>query len=233
MCQLLKNSCLTVSQCSTERVLATPKDFATQACSLSVGYSQMLKSQVFWQSAKRKRWVSCKSNKVCGGLKKIYDFWQNIWPDRNPVLKHLQIIYMLEHEYQIYFQHIFIWNGRTKSSQTATQLHEWLSFHWLQESKCNDDPFVRLQKLTIHLKELLSLHRNYNCRLSLAEYCDETTESLTYRMLDHVVAVELIPSTIEKVVRPYMQEHGLDEDKMMFQYIDVRSKPYILPLLLA
>ena len=105
-----------------------------------------------------------------------------------------------------------------------------LSFNWLQESKCNDDPFVRLQKLTIHLKELLSLHRNYNCRLSLAEYCDETTESLTYRMLDHVVAVELIPSTIEKVVRPYMQEHGLDEDKMMFQYIDVCSKPCILLL---
>ena len=49
----------------------------------------------------------------------------------------------------------------------------------------------------------------------------ETTESLTYRMLDRVVAVELIPSTIEKVVRPYMKEHNLNEERMLFQYIGV------------
>ena len=85
--------------------------------------------------------------------------------------------------------------------------------------------------MTIDLNDLLSLHNNYNCRLSLAEYCDETTESLTYRMLDYVVAVELIPSTIENVVRPYMKEHGLNEDKMMFQYIDVCTLLYVLHLL--
>lgn len=91
----------------------------------------------------------------------------------------------------------------------------------MQEIESCDDQFVRLQKLIIQLTDLLSLHENYNCRLSLAEYCEENTESLTYRMLDYVVAVELIPATIDKVVRPYMQEHGLEEDKMLFQYIDV------------
>ncbi len=52
----------------------------------------------------------------------------------------------------------------------------------------------------------------------------ETTESLTYRMLDRVVAAELIPDTLRKIVRPYMKEHGLNEDKMLFQYIKVRQR---------
>ncbi len=82
---------------------------------------------------------------------------------------------------------------------------------------------MRLQRLIVQLKDLLNLHTKYNCKLSLAEYIEENTGSLTYRMLDHVVAVELIPSTIEKIVRPYMQEHRLHEDKMLFQYIEVRA----------
>ena len=40
-------------------------------------------------------------------------------------------------------------------------------------------------------------------------------------MLDRVVALELIPVTIEKVVRPYMKEHNLNEERMLFQYIGV------------
>lgn len=40
-------------------------------------------------------------------------------------------------------------------------------------------------------------------------------------MLDRVVAVELVPDTIHKVVRPYMREHNLSEDKMLYQYIGV------------
>ena len=42
-------------------------------------------------------------------------------------------------------------------------------------------------------------------------------------MLDRVVAVELIPDAIERIVRPYMKERGLDGNKTMFQYIGVRK----------
>ena len=40
-------------------------------------------------------------------------------------------------------------------------------------------------------------------------------------MLDRVSAVELIPAVIKHTVRPYMKEHHLNEDKMLFQYIGV------------
>ena len=45
--------------------------------------------------------------------------------------------------------------------------------------------------------------------------------TLAYRMLDRVVAVELIPSAIERIVRPYMKEQDLDENQTLFQYIGV------------
>ena len=49
----------------------------------------------------------------------------------------------------------------------------------------------------------------------------ETTETITYRMLDRVVAVELVPDVIHRVVRPYMKEHNLSEDKLLYHYIGV------------
>lgn len=36
------------------------------------------------------------------------------------------------------------------------------------------------------------------------------------------MAIELIPTVIATVVRPYMQEQNLNEDKMLFQYIGVK-----------
>ena len=36
------------------------------------------------------------------------------------------------------------------------------------------------------------------------------------------MAVELIPDTIRDVVRPYMKEYNLHEEKMLFQYIGVK-----------
>ncbi|CAH1790791.1 unnamed protein product [Owenia fusiformis] len=85
--------------------------------------------------------------------------------------------------------------------------------------KVESKVFLSLQRLIMNLRDLLSLHTKYNCKLSLAEYIQETTESLTYRMLDRVNAIQLIPSALEKVVKPYMKEHHLDEDKMLYQYI--------------
>ena len=40
-------------------------------------------------------------------------------------------------------------------------------------------------------------------------------------MLDQVPVVELIPSVISQVVRPYMRERKLKDDKMLLQYVVV------------
>ena len=54
-------------------------------------------------------------------------------------------------------------------------------------------------------------------------FLQESHESITYRMLDRVKAIELIPSSLEKVIVPYMKEHNLQKDKMLFQYIGVSN----------
>ena len=41
-------------------------------------------------------------------------------------------------------------------------------------------------------------------------------------MLDKVVALELIMPTLERQIRPYMKEHGLNQDKIFSKYIKVR-----------
>lgn len=49
----------------------------------------------------------------------------------------------------------------------------------------------------------------------------ETTVSLTFRMLDKVSAPELIPRCLDNTVRPYMKEHKLDQDATLLLYIKV------------
>lgn len=84
--------------------------------------------------------------------------------------------------------------------------------------------FLQLQVLCDELSALCELHFQYNCRLALADFQLESVESITYRMLDRVVAAELIPGAISKTLRPYMKQHGLDEDKMLYQYVGDLSK---------
>ncbi len=85
----------------------------------------------------------------------------------------------------------------------------------------SDDPVGQLKKLTTQLEHLVNLHDKYKCRLSLAEYNEQTTESIAFRMLDHVPSAQLVQSTIEQFVRPYINESGLDEDETLFHYVDV------------
>ena len=47
-------------------------------------------------------------------------------------------------------------------------------------------------------------------------------------MLDSVNALELIPVTIETKLRPYMKEHKLNEDKVLYQYIGVQISLHVI-----
>lgn len=52
----------------------------------------------------------------------------------------------------------------------------------------------------------------------------ETTTTIVFRMLDKVLAPELIPTTLEKVIRPYMHQHDLQEEELLLQYIKVNYR---------
>lgn len=55
-----------------------------------------------------------------------------------------------------------------------------------------------------------------------------------FRMFDKVLAPELIPSILDKFIRVYMREHGLQEEELLLLYIEVTSLDLIFfPFLCA
>nr|DBA23163.1 TPA: hypothetical protein GDO54_014103 [Pyxicephalus adspersus] len=93
----------------------------------------------------------------------------------------------------------------------------WLWIHLKEDRDCEE--VQQLMKLVTSLQELVELYRKYNCRLALSEFEKETTTTIVFRMLDKVLAPELIPSTLEKFIRPYMHQHNLNEEELLLQYI--------------
>uniref|UniRef100_UPI00398F8311 kinetochore-associated protein 1 isoform X2 n=1 Tax=Pristiophorus japonicus TaxID=55135 RepID=UPI00398F8311 len=77
----------------------------------------------------------------------------------------------------------------------------------------------QLKTLVNNLQELVDLHRKYNCKLALSEFEKETTATIVFRMLDRVLAPELIPSTLEKVIQPYIAKHNLQKEELLLHYI--------------
>ncbi|XP_073442136.1 kinetochore-associated protein 1 isoform X2 [Dendrobates tinctorius] len=93
----------------------------------------------------------------------------------------------------------------------------WLWIPLKEDGDCEE--VQQLMKLVTSLQKLMDLYRNYNCRIALSEYEKETTTTIVFRMLDKVLAPELIPTTLEKFIRPYMRQHNLHEEELLLQYI--------------
>ncbi|XP_043924844.1 kinetochore-associated protein 1 [Protopterus annectens] len=93
----------------------------------------------------------------------------------------------------------------------------WLWFPMAEDDNCEE--VNQLRKLISNLQQLVDLYRKYNCRMPLSDFEKETTTTIVFRMLDKVLAPELIPSTLEKVVKPYIQEHNLQLEELLCQYI--------------
>uniref|UniRef100_A0A8C8RMP3 Kinetochore associated 1 n=1 Tax=Pelusios castaneus TaxID=367368 RepID=A0A8C8RMP3_9SAUR len=95
-----------------------------------------------------------------------------------------------------------------------------LASSWRWSPLCGDYEEVhRLKKLVNDLQELVDLYRKYNCRLALCNFEKENASTIVFRMFDKVFAPELIPSILEKFIKPYIHEHGLQEDELLLQYI--------------
>uniref|UniRef100_A0A8C0WZD9 Kinetochore-associated protein 1 n=1 Tax=Castor canadensis TaxID=51338 RepID=A0A8C0WZD9_CASCN len=74
----------------------------------------------------------------------------------------------------------------------------WLGFLWYDKDYQNTEEVCQLQTLINNLRELITLHRKYNCKLALSE---KTYHHNVFRMFDRVLAPELIPSVLEKSIR--------------------------------
>jgi hypothetical protein len=84
----------------------------------------------------------------------------------------------------------------------------------------SSDPLVRLRILVHDLQRLSILQATYNFSMPLEEFRAESVRSVAFRMLDRVVAVELLASAVVKTVRPYASCHGLDCDDLLASYVE-------------
>uniref|UniRef100_A0A8C8A3Z4 Kinetochore associated 1 n=1 Tax=Otus sunia TaxID=257818 RepID=A0A8C8A3Z4_9STRI len=94
------------------------------------------------------------------------------------------------------------------------------SFNQWTPLRCGDCEEVhRLKKLVNDLQELIKLYRKYNCRLALCDFEKENANTIVFRMFDKILAPELVPSILEKFIKPYLCEHNLQKDELLLQYI--------------
>uniref|UniRef100_A0A8C4LY40 Kinetochore associated 1 n=1 Tax=Equus asinus asinus TaxID=83772 RepID=A0A8C4LY40_EQUAS len=95
------------------------------------------------------------------------------------------------------------------------------SWHWISlKDYQNTEEVCQLRTLVNNLRELITLHRKYNCKLTLSDFEKENTTTIVFRMFDKVLAPELIPSILEKFIRVYMREHDLQEEELLLLYIE-------------
>ncbi|ELK14297.1 Kinetochore-associated protein 1 [Pteropus alecto] len=95
------------------------------------------------------------------------------------------------------------------------------SWHWISlKDYENTEEVCQLRTLVNNLRELITLHRKYNCKLALSDFEKENTTTIVFRMFDKVLAPELIPSILEKFIRVYMREHDLQEEELLLLYIE-------------
>uniref|UniRef100_A0A8V5H555 KNTC1 protein n=1 Tax=Melopsittacus undulatus TaxID=13146 RepID=A0A8V5H555_MELUD len=92
-----------------------------------------------------------------------------------------------------------------------------ISGHWTRCVDCEE--VHRLKKLVNDLQELINLYRKYNCRLALSDFEKENATTIVFRMFDKILAPELVPSILEKFIKPYLCEHNLQKDELLLQYI--------------
>lgn len=119
-----------------------------------------------------------------------------------------------------------------------------------QKDYQNTEEVCQLRTLVNNLQELVTLHRKYNCKLTLSDFekvslelsefflyhswydsclyscclsfgIQEDTATIVFRMFDKVLAPELIPSILEKFISVYMKEHDLQEEELLLLYIEV------------
>lgn len=108
-------------------------------------------------------------------------------------------------------------------AQFATKICK-LSIPYIDNTEESEDgtshasAMKKLGKLVKSLREVHSLHHNYNCKLSLDQFNKEDSSRIVFHLLDRIAAAELIPQTMKKYVRPYILKNNLKTDELLYNY---------------
>ncbi|NXU55081.1 KNTC1 protein, partial [Turnix velox] len=105
----------------------------------------------------------------------------------------------------------------TSKNQAETGLSNFGQWTPWRYADCEE--VLRLKKLVNDLQELINLYRKYNCRLALCDFEKENATTIVFRMFDKILAPELVPSILEKFIKPYLCKNNLQKDDLLLQYI--------------
>ncbi|XP_053135702.1 kinetochore-associated protein 1 isoform X2 [Hemicordylus capensis] len=100
------------------------------------------------------------------------------------------------------------------------------SWNWVPLKNDDHEEVHHLAKLVSALRGLVDLYRKYNCKLALCNFEKENANTIVFRMLDKVLAAELIPAALEKFIEPYMYHHNLQKDDLLLQYLKGLEERY-------
>lgn len=113
-----------------------------------------------------------------------------------------------------------LWTNVTQKEYVCPLVGLALPQTTLEEARQSQNALVRLRTLHSDLQQMIELRNKYNCTLSLAEFRSETVQSLAYRLLDRVAAVELVSTVISDVIHPYAVQNCLQLDKLLSSYVE-------------
>lgn len=85
----------------------------------------------------------------------------------------------------------------------------------------NGDDFlgkVVADSLKAQLVDLVELWDKHDLRLSLADYANETPQSIAIELLDRVAAPEMLKMAVEEHFKPYAQKNDLSCDELLTEY---------------
>uniref|UniRef100_A0A914IAM4 RZZ complex subunit KNTC1/ROD C-terminal domain-containing protein n=1 Tax=Globodera rostochiensis TaxID=31243 RepID=A0A914IAM4_GLORO len=85
--------------------------------------------------------------------------------------------------------------------------------------KEEDGILWRLNVLIRNLKKLCKIHTVYQCAMSYSEFLGHDINSICHRIMDKIRSTASVREHIEQFVFPYVEEHGLDRNKMLHDYI--------------
>ncbi|XP_071504367.1 kinetochore-associated protein 1-like [Diadema antillarum] len=109
-------------------------------------------------------------------------------------------------------------SSNPKSCGSSSGISDAYLLSELNDSDCTES-MKRLKELVHSLKELKQLHSRYRCYLTLDQFHNESTESISFRMLERVAAPELVPGVIAKNISPYAKDHNLEVNALLLNYI--------------
>lgn len=84
------------------------------------------------------------------------------------------------------------------------------------------DPLTKIQNLAATLHEVNDLKIKYGCPFSLSTLEVESVEVIAFRMLDRIVAVELVAQVVKDFIKPYLLDKNLNPDEVLFKYIEMK-----------